>query len=68
MLLQGLLGVGLLGEEHEGVPGGAAVGLADEQDAVLAVKDLAVGVAIVEELSLQNTYILESVKGKLEKP
>lgn len=54
MLGQGLGAVVLGGEEHEGVPGGAAVGLAHEEHAVLVVQDVAAVVAGLEELDLRE--------------
>ena len=52
MLEQGLVPLGLLLEQHEGVPGGAAVRLLDKQDPALLVQDITSLLAIVKELNL----------------
>ena len=52
VLEQGLVALGLLLEQHEGVPGGAAVRLLDKQDPALLVQDVTSLQAVVKELNL----------------
>ena len=52
MLEQRLVTLGLLPEQHEGVPRGPAVRLLDKQDAALLVQDVTSLLAIVEEVNL----------------
>ena len=52
VLEQGLVALGLLLEQHESVPSGAAVRLLDKQDPSLLVQDVTSLLAVVKELNL----------------
>ena len=52
MLEQRLVALGLLLEQHEGVPSGPAIRLLDKQDPALLVQDVTSLLAIVKELNL----------------
>ena len=56
MLEQRLLALGLLPEQHEGVPRGSAVRLLDKQDPALLVQDVTRLLAVVEEFNLKPKW------------
>ena len=56
MLEQRLLALGLLPEQHEGVPGCPAVRLLDKQDPALLVQDVTRLIAVVKEFNLKQKW------------
>ena len=52
MLKQRLVALGLLLEQHEGVPSGPAVRLLNKEDPALLVQDVTSLLAVVKELNL----------------
>ena len=63
MLLQSLLPIPLLLEEHKGVPCGSTIWLLHKQDAMIFVQDVARVAASVEEVDLARHIISSGLSG-----